>query len=44
MALRHVGSQLRGTVSYSLGGYKDILVVVDKFTKWIEVRPVAKVA
>jgi ribonuclease HI len=25
------------------GGYKHILVVVDKFTKWIEVRPVAKV-
>jgi hypothetical protein len=24
-------------------GYKHILVVVDKFTKWIEVRPVAKV-
>jgi hypothetical protein len=25
------------------GGYKHILVVVGKFTKWIEVRPVAKV-
>jgi hypothetical protein len=25
------------------GGYKHILVVVDKFTKWIEVRPVVKV-
>jgi IS30 family transposase len=25
------------------GGYKHILVVVDKFTKWIEVRPVAEV-
>jgi hypothetical protein len=25
------------------GGYKHILVVVNKFTKWIEVRPVAKV-
>jgi IS30 family transposase len=25
------------------GGYKHILVPVDKFTKWIEVRPVAKV-
>jgi IS30 family transposase len=25
------------------GGYKHILVVVDKFTKWIEVRPIAKV-
>jgi hypothetical protein len=26
-----------------LGGYRFILVAVDKFTKWIEVRPVAKV-
>jgi hypothetical protein len=25
------------------GGYKYILVAVDKFTKWIEVRPIAKV-
>jgi hypothetical protein len=25
------------------GSYKHILVAVDKFTKWIEVRPVAKV-
>jgi hypothetical protein len=25
------------------GGYKHILVVVDKFTKWIEVRTVATV-
>jgi hypothetical protein len=25
------------------GGYKRILVAVDKFTKWIQVRPVAKV-
>jgi hypothetical protein len=25
------------------GGYKHILVVVDKFTKWIEVRVVATV-
>jgi hypothetical protein len=25
------------------GGYKHILVAVDRFTKWIGVRPVAKV-
>jgi hypothetical protein len=25
------------------GGYRFILVAVDKFTKWIEVRPIAKV-
>jgi hypothetical protein len=27
----------------ALGGYKHILVVVDKFTKWIEVRAVTTV-
>jgi hypothetical protein len=27
----------------TLGGYKHILVAVDKFYKWIEVQPVAKV-
>jgi hypothetical protein len=32
-----------GLFRTALGGYKHILVVVDKFTKWIEVRPVAKV-
>jgi IS30 family transposase len=32
-----------GLFQTTLGGYKHILVAVDKFTKWIEVRPVAKV-
>jgi hypothetical protein len=32
-----------GPFRTALGGHKHILVAVDKFTKWIEVRPVAKV-
>ena len=32
-----------GLFCTALSGYKHILVAVDKFTKWIEVRPVAKV-
>jgi hypothetical protein len=32
-----------GPFHTALGGYKHILVTVDKFTKWIEFRPVAKV-
>jgi hypothetical protein len=32
-----------GPFRTSPGGYKHILVAVDKFTKWIEVQPVAKV-
>jgi hypothetical protein len=37
------GLDVVGPFLTSLGGYKHILVAVDKFTKWIEVRPVAKV-
>jgi hypothetical protein len=32
-----------GSFRTAPGGYKHILVAVDKFTKWIEVQPVAKV-
>jgi hypothetical protein len=32
-----------GTFRTAPGGYKHILVAIDKFTKWIEVRPVGKV-
>jgi hypothetical protein len=32
-----------GSFRTAPGGYKHIMVVVEKFTKWIEVRPVAKV-
>ena len=32
-----------GSFRIAPDGYKHILVAVDKFTKWIEVRPVAKV-
>jgi hypothetical protein len=37
------GLDVVGPFHTTPGGYKHILVVVDKFTKWIEVRPVAKV-
>jgi hypothetical protein len=43
MALRYVGSRRCRSVSYCPVSYKHILVAVDKFTKRIEVRPVAKV-
>jgi hypothetical protein len=32
-----------GSFRTALSGYRHILVAVDKFTKWIEVRPVANV-
>jgi MinD superfamily P-loop ATPase len=37
------GLDVIGSFRTAPGGYKNILVAVDKFTKWIEVRPVAKV-
>jgi hypothetical protein len=37
------GLDVVGPFRTSPSGYKHILVIVDKFTKWIEVRPVAKV-
>jgi hypothetical protein len=36
------GLDVVGPFRTAPGGYKHILDVVDKFTKWIEVRPVAK--
>ena len=29
-----------GTLKMAVGGYNHIFVAVDKFTKWIEVKPV----
>jgi hypothetical protein len=37
------GLDVVGPFRTAPGGYKHILVAIDKFTKWIEVRPVAKV-
>jgi IS30 family transposase len=37
------GLDVMGPFCTAPGGYKHILVAVDKFTKWIEVRLVAKV-
>ncbi|XP_034594698.1 uncharacterized protein [Setaria viridis] len=43
-AFRHVwGFDLVGPFRRALGGYTHLLVVVNKFTKWIEVKPVTKV-
>jgi hypothetical protein len=38
-----MGPQLNGTFKMAPGGYKHILVEVDKFTKWIEVCAVTTV-
>jgi hypothetical protein len=43
MAFSMWGLDSIGPFRTTPGGYKHILVAVDKFTKWIEVLPVAKV-
>jgi hypothetical protein len=43
IALSMWGLNIVGPFRTTPGGYKHILVVIDKFTKWIEVRPIVKV-
>ena len=33
-----------GPLPIAPGGFKHILVVVDKFTKWVEVKPITKIS
>ena len=37
------GLDLVGPLKKALGGYTDLLVTVDKFTKWIEARPISAI-
>jgi hypothetical protein len=40
MALRRVGVDIVGPLRKAPGGYTHLLVTVDKFSKWIEPRPI----
>jgi transposase InsO family protein len=40
MALRRVGVDIVGPLRKALGGYTHLLVAIDKFSKWVEVRPI----
>jgi hypothetical protein len=37
------GLDLVGPLQKAPGGYTHLLVAVDKFSKWIEARPIAKI-
>jgi transposase InsO family protein len=39
MAIRRVGLDIVGPLRKVPGGYRHLLVAVDKFSKWIEERP-----
>jgi hypothetical protein len=43
LALRHIGPRLCRSIPNRFDGYKYILLAVDKFTKWIQVRLITKV-
>jgi transposase InsO family protein len=40
MALRRVGLDIVGPLRKVPGGYTHLLVAIDKFSKWVEVRPI----
>jgi transposase InsO family protein len=40
MALRRVGAGIVGPLRKAPGGYTHLLVAIDKFSKWVEVRPI----
>jgi transposase InsO family protein len=37
------GLDLVGPLQKALGGYTHLLIAVDKFSKWIEARPISKI-
>jgi hypothetical protein len=41
LVLRMLGLDMIGPFKKSQGGYTHVLVVIDKFTKWIEYKPIA---
>jgi hypothetical protein len=43
LALHHVGLDLVGPFKKAPGGITHLLILVDKFTKWIEAKPLAKI-
>jgi hypothetical protein len=40
VAFRRVGLDIVGPLRKALGGYTHLLVSIDKFSKWVEVRPI----
>jgi hypothetical protein len=43
MALRRVGAGHRRALAESARGHTHLLVAIDKFSKWVEVRPITNV-
>ena len=41
LAICMLGTRFGGTLKTAQGGYTFIFVAIDKFTKWIEVKPVS---
>ena len=43
VAVRGVGLDLVGPLQKAAGGYIHLLVAIDKFSKWIEARPITNI-
>ena len=43
MALRNLGLDMVGPFRPAKGGFTHIFVAVDKFTKWVEAKPIASI-
>ena len=43
MAIRRVGLEMVGPLQKAPGGYTHLLVAIDKFSKWIEARPINRI-
>ena len=43
VALHGLGLDLVGPLKKAPGGYTHLLVTIDKFTKWIEARPISMI-
>ena len=43
LAIRGLGLYMVGPLKKGLGGYTHLLVEVDKFTKWIEAKPITNI-
>jgi transposase InsO family protein len=43
MAIHHLGLDLVGPLKRTTGGFTHLLITIDKFSKWIEARPITNV-
>jgi transposase InsO family protein len=43
MVIRRLGARLGRTLKRTTGGFTHLLIAIDKFSKWIEARPITSI-